>query len=323
MLPVAAGTAGVVILALLQFPMYRDVGGIFDFWPLYHGARAWLQTGDAYWSDPSLPDLGQLSTVGNVYPLHAALLLGMPFAVLPPGAAGALWVALLGLAWIAAIRWARESWYWLLWIPMWDALRIQQMSAAIGVAAIVAMGALKRNSAAPFVVAIVVLSMKPQQTLVLILFMLWWGRRWWKATLTTACVVAGLTFAAQPDWVARWLAQVALRSDMVPTSILPSLLAAPLAAWLVMRGWRESGLAVASTATAPWPELGYYVTTAWPVGCDRQQGAWMAFVGLLGFMAAMLRGYWAFPYVLIVGLALAALLTRRTRVPLHKSPQGT
>lgn len=296
-------------MTLWQIPLYGHVGGLMDLWPLYHGAQAWLASGNAYAIDPNLPDLGQLSAVGNAYPIHATLLVGLPLTPMGTQVAGMAFVLVVGAAWVYAIGWARQSWYWLLWLPMWDALRLQQVSAVVGVAAIVALGALQRRSRLPFLLALLALSIKPQQTLVLMLVLAWHGRHWWRSMVVGALAVVVASFLAQPGWIQPWLDQVAIRSDVVEAVWL-SLLTIPLAVLLVWRGWRWPGIAVMSSSLGPWPLFGYYVTTAWPMGASRDQAALIVLAGMIAFLGAMLLGFWAFPLILIPALALAALRGR-------------
>ena len=231
---------------------------------------------------------------------------GLPLAAFPAQLSGFLWVLFVGLAWIAAIAWARESWYWLLWLPMWDALRVQQVSAAIVVAAIVAVGSLRRGSRMAFLVAILVMSIKPQQTVVLLVALVWWARAWWRSMVVVWGSIAVLSFAVQPDWVTRWVDQIAVRSELVAAEWWVGLGVLPLGLWLLGRGWRESALAVLSTLAGPWPLGGPYVTAAWPLGTAREQGAACALVGLLAYVVAILTGwYWAYPLVMLSGLAIA------------------
>ncbi len=314
----AAGILGVLVISILQFPLNRDTGGLFDYLPIYYGSRALLQTGDAYAYLPSLPDLGTLTEVGNAYPIHAVLLLGLPLAGFPPAVAGFLWVLVVGLLWIGAIAWARESWYWLLWFPMWDALRMQQVSAAIGVASIVALGSLRRGSQVAFLAATVVMAAKPQQTSVLLMVMLWWGRAWWRGLLIAWGSVLVICFAVQPNWVQAWLGQLARRAELVDASWWPVLGVVPVGVWLVHRGWRESGLAVLSTLAAPWPLNGYYVASVWPIGTDRQQSSTFALLGALGLLVTLCSGwYLAFPCVLLLGTAVAAGASPRKQYSLR------
>lgn len=310
-LGILAGFLGVALLAVLQIPMTSERGGVFDYWPLYYGAKAWIATGDAYWFDPTLPNLGQLSQVGNAYPIHAVLLLGLPLAWASPTAAGVIWVLVVGLAWLGAIAWARESWYWLLWLPMWDALRMQQPSAAVTVAAIVALGSIRREARWPFLASLVALSVKPQQTIFLLILFAWMGRRWWRAQLATAALAVSVSVVAQPDWVGQWMAQIANRSLVVEGERWLLVWLVPLGIWLALRGWQVTAAAVMSTAVGPWPELAYYTTSAWPLGLDRQRGAMMALAGLIAATAVLCCGFWAYPFVLLPTLALFALFTPR------------
>lgn len=303
---VALGIVAVILLAWAHaaHPPPSRVG---DFYPLYHGARALLTSGDAYHLDPGIGDFGAISRAGNAYPLPAVLALGLPLSWAPPALAGTLWVAVLGLAWVAAIRWARESWAWLLWWPMWEALRIGQPTAAVAVAAIAAVGALRRDNRAVFLMALVVLSTKPQQTALLVVGLVWWGRHWWRWIAGTAVATAIVSLAAQPDWPTRWWGQLdAYRAaqDAGP-ALAPALLV--VAAWLFRRGWRESALAVSSNAVGMWPTAAHYNAALWPLGLSDRAGLAAAAGAAIGFLAVLLVPIpGGFPTVLLVSMVIAA-----------------
>lgn len=310
--PALAGILGAAILAAAQPTLTGAFGGLFDFYPLYHGARAWISGGDAYWNDPSLPDLGLLSQLGNAYPIQAVLLLGLPFAWMPPLVAGVMWVLVVGFLWVAAISWARESWAWLLWIPMWEALRIQQVSAAVTVASIFALGAIRRSNRWVFLFAIPVMAAKPQQTLFLILAFIWWGRRWWRSMLAAWGLLLLACFLAQPDWVVLWLAKGSLRAELLEEERWLGLALIPLGLLMLYRRWSIPGLAVLSTSLAPWPFAGHYVVSIWPLGMERAQLKVSSLIFAFGFLIVLTLGgrlgYWILPAILISGLALAVSL---------------
>lgn len=320
-----APAVGVGLIAWAQIALRADAGYLFDFYPLYRGAEALLLGRDAYAIDaPPLPALG-VEAVGNAYPLHAVLLLGLPFVWMPPAAAVVAWTIAVGIAWILAVRWAGESPYWFLWLPMWQALLIQQPSAALGVAAIIALGALRRGSPWILGLCIALLAAKPQQFLVLCLVLAWWGRGWWRQMAVVWGGLAAASFLAQPDWIQRWLERVEVRATLVPATWLGWLII-PAAGVLAFRGWRESSLAVASTGIGPWPTVGgYYTAVAWPLGTGRTGAAAFAFLGLLGFIAGEALGAStsAFAAVVAVGIGLMALCTPRRNRDLTAPPGGT
>lgn len=325
-LAATAGVLAVLAVALLQLRIFELRGGLFDYFPLYYGAHELLENGDAYGQGPNYPAQGVpgqagLIAVGNAYPLHAVLLFGLPLAGVAPDVASVIWVAVVGLAWIAAIAWARESWYWLLWLPMWDALRMQQVSAAVTVAGIVALGALRQGRRWPYLMAMLVLTVKPHQTLFLLLAFAVWGRAWWRSLLAVLGSAFVICLLIQPDWVARWLERIVARNDIVFASWLPSIGLVLLGGLLLVRGWRESGLAVLSGAAGSWPLGGTYVASLWPLGTDREQASGMAMVSIMaGFANVMFDSYWAISVTLIAGTAIAAVGYRRPRRDLFSTP---
>ena len=321
----AAAAVGVGLTAWAQIAGRSDSGYLFDFYPLYRGADALLTSGNAYAVQASGPAPGGAAAIGNSYPIHAVLLLGLPFTWMPPAVAVIAWTVAVGLAWILAVRWAGESPYWFLWIPMWQALLLQQPAAALGVAAIVAWGSLRRGAPWALALALVVLTMKPQQFLLLAVVLAWWGRAWWRQTAVTFAAVAVGSFLAQPDWIARWLERVQVRAELVPLVWVGPLLI-PVGVILFWRGWRASGLAIASSAVGPWPTVGgYYAAVAWPLGSGRTQSAALGLLGILGFVAGeVVSGSVAFVVVLGLGALVAAMFApeRNSSGPDPRSGDG-
>lgn len=195
---------------------------------------------------------------------------------------------------------------------MWEALRLGQPTVAVAVAAIVAVGALRREKPAAFVAALVVLSFKPNQSIVLLIGLAWMGRRWWRWVLATALVTLTVTLVVvQPTWPARWLAQLSTYASVqeVGGTLAPALVAVAL--WLASRGWRESSLAVASNALGMWPVAAHYNAAIWPLGLSGRACVAASVTAALGFvtalvapipggfattlMASMVLAAWAFP----------------------------
>src|SRR5438552_14892528 len=97
--------------------------GIFDLYPLYYGARAWLTTGSAYnlkavapAADAGLP----LLELGNAYPFPAVLLV-VPLCFFPPAVAGVLWSGLVALALVLTAALTKRAWWLLLYLPLVEA----------------------------------------------------------------------------------------------------------------------------------------------------------------------------------------------------------
>jgi hypothetical protein len=296
----------VALTCAVQPRLWSGTNGIGDFWPFYYGARAWLETGNAYWHDPGLPSL-VIADVGNAYPIHG-ILFGLPFAWLSPGIAAILWVAVCGLGWIWAVIWSGESLVWFLWAPMWIALLAQQPSALVTVACIVALGGLRRSLPPALIVAIPVMLLKPHQTLLLVLLFVWWGRRWWRGM--TLCWSAGLllTFVVQPDWAGLWVDQVQLRNLLITDAVWIGGLLVPAGLVLLIRGWRLSGLAMISTSLGPWPALGGYVASIWPIGLTDRRIWSVALANQAAFVLYLATlHYWLYPLALVASCLAAAL----------------
>ena len=114
---------------------------VFDLYPVYYGAKAWLLTGNAYATQAIVPiyhEPWDLYRTGNMYPLPAVLL-GLPLSFLPPTTAAMLWVALLMAGMLLALRLSRLPLWWGFSMPILDGIRIEQYTILIVIFQIVAL----------------------------------------------------------------------------------------------------------------------------------------------------------------------------------------
>ncbi len=253
---------------------------IYDSYPLYFGARAWLDTGSAYNLDVavdpkalyqvtnaetgavSYPFATQMHPYGNAYPLLAVLLM-VPLATLPVRLASLLWLLLLVALLLGALRWAAASWWLIGFYPLLMALRLEQFSALIVAAQIVGLVAYQRRqqlAAAPWIIGVACALMltKPTQGLLLAVALLVLLRDW-RALLLTLVLVLGLPTLLDWNWIGEWL--VASRhyrevsQQLIPWWLL--LFALPFA---LRRDWLPT-LLIAQIALFPYP----WIYTAAPL----------------------------------------------------------
>lgn len=253
-----------------------------DHFPLYWGAKAWLHNGNAY--DLSqvgngIPAAsGQVYRVGNVYPLPATLLLGLPFAWLPPMQAAVAFsaIVLAGIVWLLLRLRMGPALLWSL--PLLEATRLMQASLVSLLGYLLLWQARKTRRPWLLAIACALLSLKPQEGLAGIAVACWWYRRsLWRIVLALTAVWLP-SFALQPGWLSLWRAHLTLRSDVI-AYLDPRLLALlALVGLLVVRmgrgraqsdGFLLAGTTMAVSLLLPWPIPAWYPGIAWLVGLPR------------------------------------------------------
>lgn len=301
-----------------------------DHYPVYWGAKAWLESGNAY----DLSHVGggaaaastTMFSVGNVYPLPATLLLGLPYAWLPPMQAGVAFAVttLAGIVWLLRRLDLGPAMLWSL--PLLEATRLLQTSLVSLFAYLLLWHA--RTARRPWLVAIAcgLLSLKPQEGVAGIAVACWWYRReLWRIAL----VLAGAwlpSLLLQPGWVPLWLHHLGTRGDVIAYRD-PRLLAllAPVGLLVALmsrardgaarEGFVLAGVTITASLLLPWPMPGWYPGIAWMVGLPRS----------LVPLAVMFP--WSFglfvpaPLMLTagVGLAMLSYLREQRRPPDHHS----
>lgn len=129
---------------------------LFDTYPLYFGAKAWLTTGNAYHLniavDPNTfgyyasdgtfvaPFVGIMHDAGNGYPFPANWLF-IPFSLLSPRTHSLIWSISLFAGCLLALRWAKLPPWIMLSFPVLDGLRMEQFTILIVLIQIIALGA--------------------------------------------------------------------------------------------------------------------------------------------------------------------------------------
>lgn len=289
------GAAAVVAAATLRAVQDYQTR-LFDLYPLYYGGRAWLESGTAYVLDAVVPasDRGhQLFGIGNVYPLPAVLVT-LPLTLLDPRTAGTLWTGLLIAGGIAALRLHGGSYWLLLYLPLLEAVRIEQYTAFIVIAQIVALWALRERRLWVLGVCCALILTKPNHGLAFVVALAFLsGARWRIGLLSSIPWLASV--AVDRAWPAQWLAALARHSAILQQPILwpIALLGLPL----LVVGDVIGGAVLLQLLVQPFP--GIYAASSLPLALLRTR--WLPWLVGLSFL-------WPFP-ALAFGTAWATALT--------------
>lgn len=207
-----------------------------DFDVFWRAAQALLQGHDPY------------AVHGVYYPLPMFFLF-LPLAALPLDVAHAIWTGIEGLILVAILR--KRAVSVVLFMPV-------VLSFLMGQIVMPMLGLYRLLKSGVFGgITLALMCLKPQLVAFIVPWMLW---RWWQndrkqiawfAAIFTALALA--SFAAQPDWVARWLAVSGerLRAPISPSvwglfSFLPNnwwvLVAGLVTVMTLLWAWRQQDL---------------------------------------------------------------------------------
>jgi hypothetical protein len=276
--------AGVVLWRSFQhYPT-----GVFDFYPLYWGGKAWLATGNAYNLAAVVPASHhgyQLFIIGNIYPLPAVLLT-LPLTVLPPQAASLVWIGLLAAGVMLTLRLLDGPWWFVATLPIIEGVRIEQYTPAILAAQLLALWALRSRRYWLLGGCVAVMLTKPNQGLLFALMLVLVSRAW-LPVVTSCAVLWGGSLLLDPHWVVEWLPTLVHHHDVLHQTLLwpLALLALPLLLW---RDWISAAV-LGQFALLPWS--GIYAASALPIGIfDAPLARWWWPASWLWIVAAPLVG---------------------------------
>lgn len=310
--PFLAATAACTALAMLWRWSQHYPLPLFDLYPLYYGALAWLRTGDAYALAAVVPpehEAYNVLRIGGGYPLPAVLL-ALPLTLLPPHLAATLWVGGLTAGLLLALRLYGAPLWLLLYVPVIEGLRLEQYTVLVVVFQILALWALRERRPRLLALLCALILTKPTQGALFVLLMLYLGRNW-REQLVAAGVVWGGSLLLDPNWVAEWLASlqgyVGAARQPVPWPLV--LLALPL---LLTRDMLGAAL-VAQLALAPFPYV--YAAGALPLGVLHDpRSRWLSVASFVWPAAALLGGtLLATALTLVLPLVALSLLRWRER----------
>jgi hypothetical protein len=282
-----------------------------DLFPLFYGARAWMQTGSAYALDAVAPPIYRsyhVLTIGNGYPLPAVLLV-LPLSLLPPSVAPVLWVGLLALALMAALRLSGQPFWLLLYLPLLESLRNQQYTTLLVALLAVAIWCYRTRRPWALAFCCALLLTKPSQGALPALALALLARNW-REQLVALLAVWGGSLLLDPNWPREWLAALATYSAQAgqPTYWVLAAFALPL---LLARDWLGAAIAL-QLALFPFP-IGFYGAAALPLSVlDDPRSKWLMVLSfLLPFPAILLDQQWALALALLLPIAVLALLRWR------------
>jgi hypothetical protein len=257
--------------------------GLFDVYPLYYGARAWLATGSAYTLRAVAPVQpgGTLLELGNAYPFPAILFV-LPLTVLPPNVAGVVWTGLLALSLVVAVRLV-GAWWLLLYLPLVEAVRIEQYTALVVAMQVAAVGCLRHNRRWWLGLLECLILTKPNHGLLFVVAMLLLGRNW-KQFAVCSAVVWGGSLLLSPNWPGEWLPIALNNVDAVPRPVYWQF-AVVLLPLLIVRDWTTIAVA-APVLLGQFRDV--YVVAGLPVGVmDMRRSLWLAPLSVLWIFVSL------------------------------------
>lgn len=304
-LAVVAVAAAAALRSSQQYPTR-----LFDLYPLYYGGLAWVETGSAYLLDAVAPssDRGlQIFEIGNVYPLPAVFV-ALPLTLLPAQAAGTIWVALLVAGLIAALRLYGGSYWLLLYVPLIEAVRIEQYTAFIVIAQIVALWALRERRVWILAVCCALILTKPNHGLAFVVAVAVLSGSWRRIALVASSPWL-VSLALDRAWPGQWVAALARHHATLQQPILwpIALLGLPL-----LLGGDVIGAAVVLQFLAlPFP--GVYAASSLLLPLLRTgRVRWLVAASFLWpFPAVAIGTAWATALTLVLPMVIASLHLHR------------
>lgn len=301
---------------------------IYDVYPIYFGAQAWMATGSAYDLDAAVdpqalyspPDqagnptnpYAQMHRYGNAYPFPVVAWL-LPLSLLPARAFSIVWLAGLVGGMLLALRWTRAPLWFIGYWAVLEGLRLEQFASVVLIAQIVAVYVFRERRDerwAAFVLALccAVMLLKPTQGAVLALALLVAGQSWrhWQAALLAFALVWGLPTLLDPGWPLEWLA-ASRDYRTVSLQYIPWLLLLALIPLIRSRDW-VTGAVVAQFALAPY--TWFYTAASLPVGLLKERRLPLLIIASLPtiYIAALLIGPLSKAQAEIAAITLTMLL---------------
>ncbi len=299
--------AMVVWRAVVRYPT-----GVFDSYPLYYGGQAWLATGNAYALDAIIPPDQrnfQLYQIGNVYPFPAVLV-ALPFSLLPAQLAAVLWVGSLSAGLVLALRLHDWPFWYLLYLPILEGLRIEQFTMFAVLFQLLALWAWRERRPWLLAVCCVLSLTKPNHSFFLVLALIVLAGNW-RHFLTLVVPLLGTSFALYPGWVADWLPRLENSHAVLQQPFLWGL--ALCAIPLFLLGDIISGALLLQFALLPYP--GIYSSASLPLGVigDRRS-RWLIVVAPLWVIVGVTLGTgWATGLALTLPVVTLSLLRQWPR----------
>jgi hypothetical protein len=301
----SALVAAIAFQATQEYPT-----GLFDLYPLYYGAKAWLATGSAYRLEAVAPQppagVESLLGLGNAYPFPAVLLV-LPLAALEPRTAGLVWTGLLMLSLVIAVRFVKGATWLLLYLPLLEAVRIEQYSALIVAMQLGALAALQRKRYWALGVLLSLILTKPNQGLLFVAVMLLLGRSWPHFGAAMVGIWGG-SLLLSPGWPADWL-PIAINNVTAVERPVYWPFAVLLIPLLVARDWVSLSVA-APVLLGQFRDV--YVAAGLPIGVvDVPRSMWLAPLGATWLIvSAVIDPGWGTALTLVLPVVVLSVYRR-------------
>lgn len=296
---------------------------IFDMYPVYYGAKAWLQTGNAYNLGavaPAADHIFSLFQVGNTYPLVANLLF-LPLSLLPPTLAAMVWMGLLTAGVLFALRLSGLPLWWGFAMPIVDGIRLEQYTVLIIIGQIIALWAWRERRPWLLALCCALILTKPNQGLFFVIALALLARNWRQQIVINALFWGG-SFLLDPNWLFEWLPTLDRYRAITHQPILWAfaLFAIPL---LLIRDW-PAAATILQFLVLPFPTASTYAAGAVPLTVlDDPRSKWLTALSYAWIFPAMFLGpAWATALtILLPTVALSGLRWHeRRQEPLRAAP---
>jgi hypothetical protein len=283
---------------------------LHDFYPLYYGGLAWRQTGSAYLLERVVPPPTyehQLLSIGNAYPLPAVLLT-LPLSFLPAKTAAVLWVGLLVTGLLLSLRLNRLPYFFCLYLPVLDGIRIEQYTILVVELQLAALWAYHQRRPWWLAFFCALILTKPSQGLLFVVVMIVLARNW-KQQLVTLALIWGGSVLLAPRWPGEWLSALHTYIDIaqwpIPWGMI--LFALPL---VLAHDWITAAI-VAQIALFPFQ--GTYNSAAMPIAVLKDRWfKWLAVLSCLWPVPAFYLGKeWGTALTHVLPAVLLILLRRK------------
>lgn len=244
---------------------------LVDLSPLYYGAQAWLRTGNAYDLRAVIPPeyaTDSMFTIGNGYPLPAVLLL-LPLSFLPAQLAATVWLALITFSLLLGLHLNRAPWWFLLYVPLFEAFWLQQYMLLMVVVQLFALWAYRERRHWVLACCCTLLLTKPTGGILAVTLALL--ARNWRQQLLVITLVWGGTTLLDPNWPLEWLQalqvyQVVARKEWLwPLLILV----------LPLLWWRDYINAAVLAQVSLVPLAAVYDASSLPLGLMHDRRSWV------------------------------------------------
>lgn len=276
---------GSIMLALVTVRLLIPPdSGVRDIFSVYYGARALLRNGDAYRLGGVLPHhlgtstLTYLHAGGNVYPLPAVLLL-FPLGMVPATLASIGFLVGVSILLYVALRALDANGAVYLYVPLLLSFTLENITALVVTLCLLAVAAQQKgHQRLTGVLLVLAVVIKPVEALLPVAVLGWENRRAWRSMSLALALILAISFAVQPDWLARWVPIAEHRNAGMGDPVHWMWWLIPVAALLWARRDRLGAAVVAQAGLLPSPVVMY--PQAWLLlGATDTYRAWLLILG--------------------------------------------